>query len=153
MKYLQEHLLFFTLEMILWPLLVFFLMNFFLVIYYSYVFYLVFRKKSNKIKDEDNLILNLNSYLNLFYTFFWSCFFIPFIEINSGVLVVGANSFLQAYRNDNTYAHKPIWQVLISLFGMIMTLILCSLSAYCFRNYEFDGDNLIKKRFRSILFA
>ena len=76
-----------------------FSMNLLMISYYIYVFYLVFRKKNNKIKEEDNLILVINSYLNLFYTLFWSCLFIPFIEINSGVLVVGSNSFLIEYRN------------------------------------------------------
>ena len=34
-----------------------------------------------------------------------------------------------------------------------MALIFCSLVIYCFRNYEFDGENLMKKRFRSVIFG
>ena len=125
-------------------------MDLFLFCFFMYVFYLVFRKQETKIKEETPFIKNINAFLNVFFTIFWCSCFIPFTEINSGLFVVGSNSFLKEFRTTLNYNMKPMWQSIVSSIGLILVNCCCCLITYTYRNYEFDGDNIIKKRFRVI---
>lgn len=93
----------------------------------------------------------MNLILNLFFTSFWSLFFIPLVEINSGIFTVGANSFLVIDRNLFDFGKKNKLEMLFSSIGLILTNLSCFLILYCFRNYEFECKNVVKRRFRMLL--
>lgn len=49
----------------------------------------------------------INNFLNLFFSFYWWIFFIPYIEINCGLIVCSANSFLIQFRAADSCSSKP----------------------------------------------
>jgi hypothetical protein len=51
----------------------------------------------------------VNQVLNFFFTFYWWAFYTPYIEINSGTMVVGLNAFLVVYRETTDFSVKPMW--------------------------------------------
>ena len=56
----------------------------------------------DKFEKEHKIIVRaINQILNTLFTFFWWIFFTPCTEINSGLFVCGANSFLTYYRDLN----------------------------------------------------
>lgn len=92
--------------------------------------------------------------LNTFFTLFWWIFYTPFIEINSGILVKGSNSFLTSSLTglgDDSYANKPKYLMVFAAIGLFLTLTTCLISVFFFRNYEFHETNLLKRRYNTVL--
>lgn len=108
-------------------------------------------KNSHFLKKNKQLFTTINQGLNLFFTLYWWLFFTPFVEINSGVLTVGLNSFLVIYRNVLDFSTKPLYQILVGSIGLIMTNATSFIILYCFRSYEFGGTNYVKRRFRFLV--
>jgi hypothetical protein len=77
----------------------------------------------------------MNKFLNLFFTFYWWMFFTGYIEVNSGVYVVGLNSFLVEYRETTDFSVKPMWQVIVPFLGMGCAIILGISILFFFRSY------------------
>ena len=66
-------------------------------------------------------------------------------------MVVGTNSFLIAYRETLDYGDKPIWMLIASGIGLVLVNITNLLIIYCFRDFEFNGSIIAKRRFHIIL--
>ncbi|KAL4494981.1 hypothetical protein ABPG72_015681 [Tetrahymena utriculariae] len=134
------------------------MLNFILYFYFSYILILTWLKRHHREKIEQNkkLFTSINRVLNTFFTVFWWIFFIPFIEINSGVMVTGGNSFLTTSRtglgNDTNYADKPKIIMVQSTIGLILTILTAVIVLFFFRNYEFHETNLLKRRSSVVLF-
>ncbi|EAS01146.2 transmembrane protein, putative (macronuclear) [Tetrahymena thermophila SB210] len=134
------------------------MLNFILYFYFSYILILTWLKRHHheKIDQNKKLFTSINRILNTFFTVFWWIFFIPFIEINSGVMVTGGNSFLTNSRtglgNDTNYADKPKVILVQSTIGLILTNLTAVIVLFFFRNYEFHETNLLKRRSSVVLF-
>ena len=102
-------------------------------------------KKTSRLKEA------INQILNMFFIFYWWLFFTPQVEINSGIFVVGANSFLAKYRETLDYSEKPLWMLASSSIGLILVNFTNLIIIYCFRDFEFNGSVIAKRRFHIIL--
>lgn len=72
-------------------------------------------------------------------------------EINSGVLVCQANSFLVDYRISENCDIKPAWHSIIGYMGIVLSVLTGIIIIIFFRNYEFGDQNALKRRFSYIL--
>ncbi|KAL4450874.1 hypothetical protein ABPG74_011716 [Tetrahymena malaccensis] len=139
-------------------IIVYCVLNFILYFYFSYILILTYLKRHHyeKIEQNKKLFTSINRILNTFFTVFWWIFFIPFIEINSGVMVTGGNSFLTTSRtglgNDTNYSDKPKIILVQSTIGLILTNLTAIIVLFFFRNYEFHETNLLKRRSSVVLF-
>ena len=132
---------------------VFFLINGLIISYYLYVAIGAFSNKDSKqsIKQTSKFNEGINQILNLFFIFYWWIFFTPQVEINSGILVVGQNSFLVVYRETLNYGDKPAWMIAASSIGLVLVNTTNLIIIYCFRDFEFNESILAKRRFHIIL--
>lgn len=124
--------------------------------YYSYLFILTWAKRHriDLIDNHKKLITSINRFLNSFFTIFWWIFYTPYIEINSGILVTGSNSFLTSSRTglgDVSYENKPKYLMFFAIIGLILTITTCLIIVFFFRNYEFHETNLLKRRYNTVL--
>jgi hypothetical protein len=92
-------------------------------------------------------INGVNQLLNFFFTFYLWTFYTPFIEINSGIMVVGLNAFLTIYRETTDFSVKPLWEIILPIEGLVLTLITGVIVIYCFRSYQFEETLLLKRKF------
>ncbi len=133
-------------------MLFYFLMYFIMVFYFIYVALLTYLKnymKQQFIKFEA-AFQSTNQLLNIFFTFYYWMFLVPFIEINAGVMACGPNSFLQSDRN-TINCEKPQYIIILSSLGLTFAIFSGIIIVFFFRNYEFNETNLLKRRFRVLI--
>ncbi|KAL4463680.1 hypothetical protein ABPG72_009030 [Tetrahymena utriculariae] len=133
-------------------LICFVFMQLLMYFYFIYVGILTYLKNFRKYFYQKNqkIFRQTNQFLNVFFTFYWWLFFTPYIEINSGMLVCGDNSFLLQFRGESCSGKSPIITIL-SVIGLFLTIITAFIIVYFFRNYEFNEQNLLKRRFHFII--
>lgn len=121
--------------------------------YFGYVALLTVKNNYQfQFTISQKIIRKINQILNVFFSFFWWLFFTPFIEINSGFIACGANSFLTAYRSDEACTHKPFFILIFAVLGLFLCFLTGVIVIFFFRNYQFDESNLLKRRYNSLLF-
>lgn len=120
-----------------------------MVFYFLYVGLITYLKNYDiwKYNASIHYIKTINQILNTFFTLYWWVFFTPYVEINSGVFVCGANSFLVEYREDPECPDKPIYLKIVSIIGLVLAVITGLIILYFFRSYEFYDKNLLKRKF------
>ncbi|KAL4426329.1 hypothetical protein ABPG74_011481 [Tetrahymena malaccensis] len=133
-------------------LICFAFMQLLMYFYFIYVGILTYLKNFRKYFYQKNqkVFRQTNQFLNVFFTFYWWLFFTPYIEINSGMLVCGDNSFLVQFRGKSCNGKSPILTIL-SVIGLFLTITTAFIIVYFFRNYEFNEQNLLKRRFHFII--
>ncbi|EAR82350.2 transmembrane protein, putative (macronuclear) [Tetrahymena thermophila SB210] len=133
-------------------LICFAFMQLLMYFYFIYVGILTYLKNFKKYFYQKNqkVFRQTNQFLNVFFTFYWWLFFTPYIEINSGMLVCGDNSFLVQFRGKSCSGKSPIITIL-SVIGLFLTITTAFIIVYFFRNYEFNEQNLLKRRFHFII--
>ncbi|KRX08039.1 hypothetical protein PPERSA_06217 [Pseudocohnilembus persalinus] len=116
-------------------LLCYFLMQFIVYFYFSYVGVLsILKNKFPHIVQKFNRQFQMiNQVLNIFFTFFWWMFFTPYIEINSGMIVCGDNSFLVEYRFTDELPETQLFYP-FAILGVILSGGFLSIINYKFRN-------------------
>jgi len=119
---------------------------------YGYIFYIIlltylrlFQKEF--LQKTKGFFKTINYFLQLFFSCFLWIFYIPFTEIHSGMAVCGSNSFLSAYRGPNGCDIKPLYQIFLGVFGVVLTFFTGCLLNYFYVSYEFEEKNLLKRRF------
>jgi hypothetical protein len=93
---------------------------------------------------------SINQFLNIFFTLYWWIFFTPYIEINSGIIACGANSFLVQYRELPSNCGKPLWQPVLGYIGVSLSITTGIIVIIFFRNYEFNESNALKRKYNFI---
>ncbi len=133
-------------------LLFYIVMFLIMIFYFTYVGVLTYLK--NYMKQQfskfEVAFKSTNQLLNTFFTFYYWMFLVPFIEINSGVMACGPNSFLQRDRN-TLNCEKPQYIMILSSLGLTFAVLSGIIIVFFFRNYEFNESNLLKRRFRSLI--
>lgn len=90
--------------------------------------------------------------MNIFFTFYWWVFFTPYIEINSGIIVCGGNSFLRKYRiEEGEPCNKPAYLYVMGILGLFLSVVTGLIVIFFFRSYEFDEGNYLKRRYNFLL--
>ncbi|KAL4432133.1 hypothetical protein ABPG74_014387 [Tetrahymena malaccensis] len=148
----MTYLLFFKQNSIL-TLIFFALVTFISFFYISYLIFITLMKIKWKlwITENKQLISYINQLLNTFFIFFQWVFFIPFFEMNIGVMMCGSQGFLVEYR-DSTQCNMPLPILIVGSLGVVLTFSTSFILIFFYRNYEFNERLLLKRRFHPILF-
>ena len=77
-------------------------------------------------------------------------FFTPLIEINSGIFVVGSNSFLVENREDENYDNKPRQLMIMGIIGLLLSNSTGLIIIYLYRKFKFADKNLLKRRYHIV---
>ncbi|EAR87550.2 transmembrane protein, putative (macronuclear) [Tetrahymena thermophila SB210] len=116
--------------------------------YYFYLFGLTALKKFYKpyvLQNRGN-IKKINQMLNVFFTFYYWIFQIPFAEINISLLSCNQNSFLVEFRLQNC-EKKSLALIIFASIGLALSIFTGIMIMFFFRNYEFFETNLLKRKF------
>lgn len=95
----------------------------------------------------------INRYLNIFLTFYWWVFYVPFLEIGIGVFICGPNSFLMSDREKETEVcvkEKSVLLQIVSMIHIILTFTTGLVIIFFFRNHKFNEENRLKRRFKPL---
>jgi hypothetical protein len=90
----------------------------------------------------------INRYLNIFLTFYWWIFFVPFLEINIGILICGPNAFLSSERvkdYNQCMNEKSIILEILSILGIFLAIMNGLVIIIFFRNHKFNEENRLKR--------